>query len=180
MNNLLTEYKICVRGIWDTTVPGITFDENGVSNYAKMFDQLCEAYPRGEKGKLYWENIVDKIKENGKICLWLYHSRKSIVHNLIDKCRKITSALPLKLTFFILVIFVFFFTLLIKFFKRNKAPNFREEIIDLLDSFTLEFMYETEQDLATIWLLRRNYKNIRITTETQFGYSIIGEKENYN
>jgi len=120
------------------------------------------------------------LKENGKICLWLYHSRKSIIHNLIDKCRKVTSALPLKLTFFILVIFVLPFTLLIKFFKRNKAPNFREEIIDLLDSFTPEFRHETEQDLATIWLSRRNYKNIRITTESQFGYSIIGEKENYS
>ncbi|MBN1213868.1 MAG: N-acetyl sugar amidotransferase [Candidatus Lokiarchaeota archaeon] len=60
------EYRICTRGIWDTTVPGITFDENGVSNYAKMFDKLCEEYPRGEKGKKQWENIVDKIKEKGK------------------------------------------------------------------------------------------------------------------
>ncbi len=66
MKNQSNEYKICTRGIWDTTVPGITFDENGVSNYAKMFDSLCEVYPRGEKGKLYWENIVDQIKEKGK------------------------------------------------------------------------------------------------------------------
>ena len=66
MNDLLKEYKICARGIWDTTVPGITFDENGVSNYAKMFDELCDVYPRGEKGKFYWENIIDKIKESGE------------------------------------------------------------------------------------------------------------------
>ncbi len=42
MKNQLNEYKICTRGIWDTTVPGITFDENGVSNYAKMLDKLIE------------------------------------------------------------------------------------------------------------------------------------------
>jgi len=66
MFKIKDEYRICTRGIWDTTVPGITFDENGVSNYAKMFDKLCEAYPRGEKGKLYWENVIDKIKETGK------------------------------------------------------------------------------------------------------------------
>ncbi|OGU68478.1 MAG: hypothetical protein A2W30_00640 [Ignavibacteria bacterium RBG_16_36_9] len=66
MNNNPQEYKICSRGIWDTTVPGITFDENSVSNYAKMFDKLCEVYPRGEKGKKYWENIVDQTKEKGK------------------------------------------------------------------------------------------------------------------
>ena len=57
---------MCTRGIWDTTVPGITFDENGVSNYAKMFDKLCEADPRGEKGRLYWGSIIEKIKEKGK------------------------------------------------------------------------------------------------------------------
>jgi N-acetyl sugar amidotransferase len=66
MQNQLNEYKICTRGIWDSTVPGITFNENGVSNYAKMFDNLCEVYPRGEKGKQYWENIVDQIKEKGR------------------------------------------------------------------------------------------------------------------
>lgn len=60
------EYKVCTRGIWDSTVPGITFDEKGVSNYAIMFDKLCEVYPRGDKGKKYWENIVDQIKEKGK------------------------------------------------------------------------------------------------------------------
>jgi 2-polyprenyl-3-methyl-5-hydroxy-6-metoxy-1,4-benzoquinol methylase len=119
------------------------------------------------------------LKENGKICLWLYHPRKSIIHNLIDRCRKFTSILPIKLTFILLVIFILPFTLLIKYFKRKKAPNFREEIIDLLDSFTPEFRHETEQDLATIWLQRRNYKNIKIATESQFGYSIIGEKGNY-
>lgn len=55
----------CNRGLWDTTVPGITFDENGVSNYAKMFDELCKMYPRGDKGKEDWEQIISKIKNDG-------------------------------------------------------------------------------------------------------------------
>lgn len=66
MKNQFKEYKICTRGIWDTTVPGITFDENGVSNYAKMLDKLIEISPEGEVGNSYWENIVDRMKENGK------------------------------------------------------------------------------------------------------------------
>jgi asparagine synthetase B (glutamine-hydrolysing) len=66
MSNTKDKYRICTRGIWDSTVPGITFDENGVSNYAEMFDKLCEVYPRGEKGKSYWENIVDQIREKGR------------------------------------------------------------------------------------------------------------------
>ena len=60
------KYQICSRGIWDTSVPGITFDENGVSNYAKIFDRLCQAYPLGEKGKSKWEKLVNQIIEKGK------------------------------------------------------------------------------------------------------------------
>jgi N-acetyl sugar amidotransferase len=66
MENKLKEYKVCTRGIWDTTVPGIKFDENGVSNYAKMLDKLIEISPEGVVGNSYWENIVDRMKENGK------------------------------------------------------------------------------------------------------------------
>ncbi len=55
----------CTRGIWDSTIPGISFDDQGVSNYAKMFDHLCEAYPKGEKGWKEWLNIVDMIKSEG-------------------------------------------------------------------------------------------------------------------
>jgi N-acetyl sugar amidotransferase len=58
--------EVCTRGIWNTTVPGITFDKDGVSNYARMFDRLCEAYPRGEKGKAEWLSIVEKIKRQGE------------------------------------------------------------------------------------------------------------------
>jgi N-acetyl sugar amidotransferase len=63
MNN---EPRRCSRGIWDTSVPGIYFDEYGVSNYAKMFDNLCDSYPRGEKGEKYWETIVNQIKKRNK------------------------------------------------------------------------------------------------------------------
>lgn len=66
MEKQLNKYKICSRGIWDTTVPGITFDKKGISNYAKMFDKLVELSPEGKVGKTYWNNIVDRIKEKGK------------------------------------------------------------------------------------------------------------------
>ncbi|MFH1004416.1 MAG: N-acetyl sugar amidotransferase [Bacteroidota bacterium] len=58
--------QICARGVWDETIPGITFDENGVSNYAHLFDQLVEAYPRGDKGQNYWNDLVTKIKKKGR------------------------------------------------------------------------------------------------------------------
>jgi N-acetyl sugar amidotransferase len=58
--------QVCSRGVWDETIPGIVFDENGVSNYARLFDRLAEAYPRGEKGKMDWEVMVGKMKKYGR------------------------------------------------------------------------------------------------------------------
>jgi len=56
-------YQICSRGIWDSSVPGITFDNQGVSNYARLYDQLCEAYPRGQTGAETWATVVSRMKE---------------------------------------------------------------------------------------------------------------------
>ena len=36
--------KICTRCIQDETVPGITFDNNGVCNYCHLHDELCEIF----------------------------------------------------------------------------------------------------------------------------------------
>ena len=58
--------QICKKGVWDTTVPGIQFDNNGVSNYCKLYNRLEEAYPRGEKGSKEWNGIVEAIKKEGK------------------------------------------------------------------------------------------------------------------
>lgn len=58
--------KICSVGIWDESVPGITFDENGKSNYALLHEKLMEAYPRGKKGKQDWETLISEIKKHGR------------------------------------------------------------------------------------------------------------------
>jgi N-acetyl sugar amidotransferase len=58
--------RICTRGVWDETVPQIQFDVQGVSNYAHLSDRLAEAFPRGEKGRTDWDDIVKKIKLHGR------------------------------------------------------------------------------------------------------------------
>jgi N-acetyl sugar amidotransferase len=62
----LPNIQTCKRGIWDSRIPGITFDEKGVSNYAVMFDSLCNAYPRGTDGEKDWSDLVKRIKKKGK------------------------------------------------------------------------------------------------------------------
>jgi N-acetyl sugar amidotransferase len=56
----------CVKGLWDGSVPGVKFDERGVSNYAKMFQEFIELYPRGEKGLAEWEGWLKRIRKDGK------------------------------------------------------------------------------------------------------------------
>ena len=43
--------KICKMGVWDDSIPGINFDSEGVSNYAKIQLALMESYPRGVNGE---------------------------------------------------------------------------------------------------------------------------------
>lgn len=116
------------------------------------------------------------LKAGGRICLWLYHPQNSKLHKVFLFLRHFTKRMPLKLAFVFLSIFVFPITFLVKKIKNRNAPNYREEMIDLLDGFTPEFRFEISHDVATAWLHSKNYKNISIPTENQFGFSISGDK----
>ncbi len=60
-------YKICSRCIYDTRVPGITFNTKGECSYCEMSDSLKTEYGSGEeKGEQAWLKIVEEIKAAGK------------------------------------------------------------------------------------------------------------------
>ncbi len=54
--------KICKMGVWDDSIPGINFDSEGVSNYAKIQLALMESYPRGVNGEKDWVEIIKNVK----------------------------------------------------------------------------------------------------------------------
>ena len=58
--------KICSKGVWDDSLPGITFDENGVSNFGKLQEKMMHEYPRGEQGTKDWEQLVQDMKTAGR------------------------------------------------------------------------------------------------------------------
>jgi len=59
--------QICSRCIYDSYVPAIKFDEDGVCNYCKMVDNLKEQYKTGtEEGEKKFLDIVKQIKKAGK------------------------------------------------------------------------------------------------------------------
>jgi N-acetyl sugar amidotransferase len=59
--------RICTRCIYDETVSGISFDEQGVCNYCKMMDRMQEEYKTGTKeGIDTFLQIVEQIKKDGQ------------------------------------------------------------------------------------------------------------------
>ncbi|MCO5233260.1 MAG: hypothetical protein M9888_05950 [Chitinophagales bacterium] len=58
--------QLCTRCCQDTTVPFITFDEQGVCNYCHFHDMLEGVFPNGEKGREILTKLFDKVKAKGK------------------------------------------------------------------------------------------------------------------
>ena len=128
-----------------------------------------------ENTELAFCNVETTLKPAGKLCIWLYHPQKSIIHNLLNTTRKLTSKLPIRPQFYLYLLSIFPLTYT---FKRLKGRNinWREEMIDLLDMLSPVFRHEHRHDEAASWMLKRGYDAIEVTTQGQFGFSIIGTK----
>jgi len=57
---------VCSRCLYDTTIPGIVFDEDGVCQFCKIHDELEKQYPLGDVGQARLEKMVHRIKQAGK------------------------------------------------------------------------------------------------------------------
>jgi N-acetyl sugar amidotransferase len=59
------KFKVCSRCVLDTTVPEIKFDEQGVCQYCKIYDELDKIYPAAGLAKRL-DQVVSKIKASGE------------------------------------------------------------------------------------------------------------------
>lgn len=57
---------ICTRCIFDTSVPNIEFDADGVCNYCLQIDELEKQFPNGEEGRQRLSDLVAEMKAAGK------------------------------------------------------------------------------------------------------------------
>jgi 2-polyprenyl-3-methyl-5-hydroxy-6-metoxy-1,4-benzoquinol methylase/uncharacterized protein YbaR (Trm112 family) len=126
--------------------------------------------------ELSFSCIEPLVKENGKLSVWLYHHRNDFIHNMFNGIRQITSKLPLSIQYYLYLATLFPISFIIKRLKGNKQ-NTREMMVDILDWFSPEFRWEHDHEEARTWFLKRNYTNTKVTTDTMFGFSIIGEKK---
>ena len=120
------------------------------------------------------ERIITLLKPGGRICLWLYHPQDKPLHHFSLWLRKIFSRMPLRLAAFLITVFLFPVSFVYKKLRGRKELNYREELINLFDAFTPEFRDEVPHAVAENWLQQNHCKGIKITTTSQFGFSVIG------
>ena len=59
--------KICTKCIYDEQIPSISFDSNGICSYCNLIQNLVKDNGTGfQKGKKLFEDILEKIKKEGK------------------------------------------------------------------------------------------------------------------
>ena len=61
-----SDFMTCSRCLYNSNIPSITFDNNGLCNYCQQYDTMNLQYPTDAKGKKIIEDYIAKMKEDGK------------------------------------------------------------------------------------------------------------------
>lgn len=61
-----TQRTECVRCLFHTGIPGITFDALGICNYCALSDEMEEQYPTGTEGRRRLEALVAEMRHAGR------------------------------------------------------------------------------------------------------------------
>ena len=60
------EKQICTRCIFDSSVPNISFDAEGICNYCRQIETMEQEYPTGKEGEARLERMVAEMKAAGR------------------------------------------------------------------------------------------------------------------
>ena len=126
--------------------------------------------------ELSFSCLTECVKEGGKASVWLYHPRKTLTDKLLNLIRRVTSKLPIRFQYYLYKLTIFPISFVIKKLKGNKQ-NAREMMVEILDTLSHQFRWEHEHTEAETWFTKRNYHQVKVTTDTQFGFNIIGTKK---
>ena len=62
----MQESRTCTRCVFNSTIPGISFDSEGVCNYCRQYEILDKDYPTGATGRAILQATADRIKKDGR------------------------------------------------------------------------------------------------------------------
>ena len=160
------------------------FLQADVQNPPLQFEKFDIVHSSGvlictSNSELTFSKIEPCIKVNGKMSVWLYHPRKNLIHNFFNFLRRFTSKLPIMVQYYLYLFTLFPISYFVKRIKGNKQ-NTREMMIAIMDWFSPEFRWEHTHEEAASWFIKRNYKDVKVTTTDTFGFNIIGKKRSDN
>lgn len=58
--------RMCTRCLYDSTIPGITFEESGACSYCRLHDEMNLQYPTGPAGERALERMAADMRDAGK------------------------------------------------------------------------------------------------------------------
>jgi N-acetyl sugar amidotransferase len=58
--------RSCTRCIYDAEIPQISFDDEGVCNYCRQYDEMQAEYPTGDAGRRILAAEVERMKRDGR------------------------------------------------------------------------------------------------------------------
>jgi N-acetyl sugar amidotransferase len=62
----MQESRTCARCVFNSTIPGISFDSEGVCSYCRQYEILTHDYPTGPEGRAILQATVDRMKKDGR------------------------------------------------------------------------------------------------------------------
>lgn len=64
---MISNFMICNRCIYDDSVPGISFNQQGICSYCQQIDDMLELYQTGKpEGEARLSKIINQIKDEGR------------------------------------------------------------------------------------------------------------------
>ena len=126
-----------------------------------------------------FKKVSRVVKSKGTYCIWLYHPFNNLIHKTMLALRYITIYLPIRIQFWLYMIFLLPFHKLVSFIKGNKK-GWREIMINQLDMLSPKYRHEHNAAEVINWYKKNNFTDVEITTSNTYGFSIKGRKDSIN
>ncbi len=125
--------------------------------------------------ELAFSALHELVARGGAYAVWLYRPVPTLFHRFFHRVRPFTCRLPLRLQRFlyrfVLVPPLWAYTRL-----RGKKLSAQDLLLDLTDGLSPRYRDEPEPALAISWYRKRGYDPVEISSENEWGYSLVGRR----
>ena len=126
--------------------------------------------------ELSFSCISGLTKKGGKLYVWLYKPEKDFKHNALNFTRAITNKFPIKVQYWLFLIFLVPQGLL-KMRMRGIKRNWREQLVSYFDVLSCEFRFEHTPEETKIWYYKRNFDQLNVTIVQYLGFGMYGVRK---